>query len=154
MSLVVRPRRPADVLEVVSWIASAKVLYSFSGARLQWPLTSIQLENLTHTEGLSPFVVVGSADRLVGHFDLRVDERVAWLGRVAVKPEFQGRGLAIEVVNAALVQAQELGADAVRLRVIATNEPAIRTYLRAGFATGLPDPERPSVLLMERSLLR
>lgn len=151
--LRVRARSDQDVHEVVRWVPDAAALYFFSGPRLTWPLTAQQLQGLTGaTAGMTPSVVVSSAGELVGHFDLTLDESIARLGRLIVNPSLRGRGLAIPVVDLALIEAQRLGADVVRLNVISKNETAVRTYRRAGFVVVAGDADRADVTTMERRL--
>ena len=147
--LRVRARSDQDVHDVVGWVPDAGALYLFAGPSLTWPLTAQQLQDMT---GVTPSVVVSSSDDLVGHFDLVLDGRTARLGRVMVNPALRGRGLAITVVNFALTEARRLGADVVLLNVISTNEPAIRTYQRAGFTAIEGVAARADVTTMERRL--
>jgi len=51
-----------------------------------------------------------------------------------VAAEHQGRGIARRLLAAALDAAAAAGAQRVRLRVLATNRPAIRLYEAAGFS--------------------
>lgn len=150
--LGIRARSERDLDEIVSWVADAAELYRFSGPRLRWPLTAHQFRTITAKHGLVPFVVVSTADDVVAHFDLDLEGRNARLGRVIIKPGLRGRGLAGRVAQLAVGQARRLGADRIRLSVIATNEPAIRAYLRAGFAVQPGSSPREDVTVMDRSL--
>lgn len=149
-----RPRTESDLDRVVDWIRDAEDLFLFSGNRLRWPLSADQLRTLTETHGLTAFAVVSSSSELVAHFDLAVDldERIARLGRVIVDPALRGRGLARLVVELAIEQAGRAGADRILLGVIATHEPAVRAYSRAGF-TPLPAGSRSDgIIVMQREL--
>lgn len=152
-SLSIRDRRERDVREIVSWVPDAAALHLFSGPRLVWPLTPEQLQNMAPVGGLTASVVVSPSGDLVGHFDLTIDESVARLGRVIVKPALRGRGLASAVLDLALAEARRLGADVIRLNVVSSNEPAIRAYRRAGFTAADAIPDRPDVTVMERQLI-
>ncbi|WP_448263620.1 GNAT family N-acetyltransferase [Microbacterium aurum] len=154
-ALNVRARSELDAHEVVGWVEDAQALYLFSGPRLKWPLTAEQLQDmLLTTERLTASVVVSRTGDLVAHFDLTIDGVMARLGRVIVKPELRGRGLASRIVDLAVTQAQRLGAEIVRLNVITTNEPAIRTYRRAGFDVLAGASSRADVTVMERQTER
>ncbi|MGN8025637.1 GNAT family N-acetyltransferase [Microbacterium sp. 22242] len=147
----IRPRHDADGEIVVGWIPDAEALYLFTGPRLQWPIDAKQLSGMEHP-GLSAWILVEEgADSPVGHFDLTVEGSVARLGRVLIDPEQRGRGLAHILTDLAVEQARALGASELRLNVIAGNEPAIRTYRRAGFVE-LAESERPDVRVMSRPL--
>lgn len=146
-----RPRTHEDCVTVVSWVPDADALYLFTGPRLSWPLTVDQLSSMEES-GLSPWMFVedGKGGPL-GHFDLVIKGEVAKIGRVLIDPEHRGRGLARELINLAIDQARLLGASELQLNVIAGNEPAVRTYLHAGF-TELPQVDRPGISVMRRPL--
>ena len=63
---------------------------------------------------------------------LKSDE-VAVMHLLAVSPKFQGKGVASEILNAALDLAAKNGKKAFRLDALASNVPAQRLYERAGF---------------------
>ncbi|MDQ1130103.1 GNAT family N-acetyltransferase [Microbacterium sp. SORGH_AS_0888] len=150
--LTVRPRQDHDLERMVSWIADADALLLFSGARLSWPLTVAQLRAVTEANALAAYVVVDAEGHLVGHFDLRVEGAVTWLGRVIVDPARRGRGLARHLVDLAAAEAGRLTPERLRLHVISTNLVAIRVYVRAGFVAQSSDAGRPGVVVMERVL--
>jgi ribosomal protein S18 acetylase RimI-like enzyme len=104
------------------------------------------------TSGFSAWLLVEDGTHMpAGHFDLTIDGDIARIGRVIIDPTHRGHGLARTLVTLAVEQARSLGASELRLNVIAGNEPAIRTYLRAGF-TELPRPDRPDVRAMSLAL--
>lgn len=148
-ALDVRARSEPDAYEVAGWVEDARALYLFSSPRLTWPLTAEQLQDMLATEGLTAWVVVSRTGDLVAHFDLTIDGALARLGRVIVRPELRGRGLASRIANLAVEQAQLLGAEAVRLNVVTTNEPAIRAYRRANFDVRPGASSRADVTVME-----
>lgn len=149
--LTLRTREERDLAQVVSWVPDADALFLFSGSRLSWPLTANQLREVTAASGLVPYVVIALSGELVGHFDLCVVDGVARLGRVILDPTLRGRGCSRTVIDFALAEAQRLGAERVRLNVIASNTPAIRAYRRAGFRARPADRDRPDVIIMERT---
>src|SRR5205814_1684809 len=59
----------------------------------------------------------------------------AWCGGFGVTLPFRGRGLAHELAAAMLDQARQAGARGCGLEVLARNQPALKTYARAGFQT-------------------
>ncbi|MFV0535340.1 MAG: GNAT family N-acetyltransferase [Cumulibacter sp.] len=151
-ALDVRARSEPDAYEVAGWVEDAQALYLFSGPRLTWPLTAEHLQDMLSTEGLTAWVVVSRAGDLLAHFDLTIEGALARLGRVIVRPELRGRGLASRIVDLAVMQAQRLGAEVVRLNVIITNEPAIRAYRRASFDVLPGASSRADVIVMERQV--
>jgi ribosomal-protein-alanine N-acetyltransferase len=72
--------------------------------------------------------------RLVGFVagDIRRFEKISWIATIGVLPERRGQG-----IGAALLQACEAHlwehAERIRLCVRASNDTAIRLYLRAGY---------------------
>ena len=48
-------------------------------------------------------------------------------------PDFAGKGIGAGMIREAAARAREMGAKALRLDVLDTNEPAKRLYLRCGF---------------------
>src|SRR5215212_2975022 len=57
----------------------------------------------------------------------------AWCGGFGVTLPFRGRGLSHELATAMLDQARQAGARGCGLEVLTRNQPAIKTYTRAGF---------------------
>jgi GNAT superfamily N-acetyltransferase len=57
----------------------------------------------------------------------------AWCGGFGVMLPFRGRGLAHELAAAMLGQARQSGVRGCVLEVLTRNQPAIKTYARAGF---------------------
>lgn len=54
---------------------------------------------------------------------------------LAVAPGYQGRGIGRALVDAAIDEASSRGAVKISLRVLATNDVALRLYTAAGFET-------------------
>ncbi|MGB4780335.1 GNAT family N-acetyltransferase [Microbacterium sp.] len=153
LELTVRAREDRDLERIVSWVPDAGALSLFSGTRLSWPLTGIQLRDLTVGSDLAAFVVVEASGALVGHFDLGIAGELGRLGRVIVDPALRGQGLAGRIVNLAVAEAARLGAERVRLNVISDNLPALRAYRRAGFLAQPPDHDRTGITVMERAAI-
>lgn len=142
-----RPRTVADCDVAISWIPDAEAMHLFTGTRLRWPLTVAQLTAMQAKPGFSAWTLAADQSQSpAAHFDLTIDGDVAHLGRVLTDPQLRGNGLAHVVVGFAKRQAKSLGASEMRLNVITGNEPAIRTYLRAGFT--MYSSERPNVTSM------
>lgn len=140
---VLRRRTSQDIKEIVRWIPDEEALYLFTGSQLTWPLTVEQLSAMEGSRGFSAWVVESPEGRLVAHFDLRVAEG-ARVGRIIVNPELRGQGWAAVVVGFAIDEARRQGVSRLGLNVIRGNEPAIRSYLRAGFSIDAAAP-RPDV---------
>ncbi|MEU9731331.1 GNAT family N-acetyltransferase [Streptomyces sp. NPDC048002] len=71
--------------------------------------------------------------------------------RLWTDPAFRGRGIASDLLSAALAQSAESGADTVRLSVWKWRTAAIALYERFGFAVTDSWDERGDLVCMERS---
>ena len=70
--------------------------------------------------------------------------RPCWeIGWVAVHPAFQGRGLSKFIVGAAVAQAKSLGPRPIYLLTDDFRLPALRCYLKLGFAPNSSHPSYP-----------
>lgn len=70
---------------------------------------------------------------LVGYCNLRVIVGEGELMRIAVHPEFRGRGLSRKLMDRLSETAREQGAEAVTLEVRTSNRAAIELYKSYGF---------------------
>lgn len=57
----------------------------------------------------------------------------AHINNLAVRPEFRGRGLGIQMLQAIVAEAERLGAGSIGLEVRQSNVAAQRLYKKAGF---------------------
>ena len=141
--VVTRAARAGDFARLIHWVSDAPAMYLFAGPSLTWPPTVAQFEEISKRPGLSAWMVAGDDHQQAwGHFDLTVHGDSARLGRVIIDPRYRGQGLGHTLTRAAIDKARELGVAEVRLAVVADNEPAVKSYRRAGF-TEFVDPERP-----------
>jgi ribosomal protein S18 acetylase RimI-like enzyme len=85
-------------------------------------------------DGVHPFVLV-QGDRVVGYGEVWEDpeETEAELARLIVDPRMRGRGVGRRMVELLSERARALGYDDVWVRVVPSNEPAIKAYAAAGF---------------------
>ncbi|MFJ9242680.1 GNAT family N-acetyltransferase [Streptomyces sp. NPDC101776] len=72
--------------------------------------------------------------------------------RLWTDPAFRGRGIASDLLGAALAQAAESGASAVRLSVWTWRTGAIALYERLGFTITESWDDRDQLVCMERAL--
>jgi [ribosomal protein S18]-alanine N-acetyltransferase len=82
-------------------------------------------------------------DRLLGYGEVWEDrdEHEAELSRLIVDPQMRGRGVGRRMVELLSERARALGYDDVWVRVVASNEPAIKAYAAAGFVRTTPEDE-------------
>ena len=88
----------------------------------------------------SPFHRSGRPLSPTGTRELRPCWEIGW---VAVHPDFQGRGLGKFIVGAAVAQAKELGPWPIYLHTDDFRIPALRCYLKLGFAPNNSHPSYP-----------
>jgi ribosomal protein S18 acetylase RimI-like enzyme len=99
--------------------------------------TNERLAQRIRTESLdlhrSLVMLIG--DEPVGQAMIGLRGGQAWCGGFGIMPSFRGRGLARQLATRMLDQARLAGARAFSLEVLTRNEPAIKTYTRAGLRT-------------------
>jgi GNAT superfamily N-acetyltransferase len=78
-------------------------------------------------------LVLRLGDELAGIALLGLRGDRAWCGGFGVTLPFRGRGLSHELAAAMLDQARQASARGCALEVLTRNQPAIKTYARAGF---------------------
>lgn len=81
------------------------------------------------------FALIDVENQAVGYLSFEVlrGERMAFLHKLYVRPEFHGAGAGALALNWVADAAARLGLGAIRLRVNKQNIQAIRAYLRNGF---------------------
>lgn len=76
------------------------------------------------------------------------------LAKMAVSPDFQGRGIGRELVDRAILWAREMGATRIMLTTNDQLKTAIEMYKRAGFVcvepSGTPKYQRTNVFMERR----
>ncbi|MDX1932406.1 MAG: GNAT family N-acetyltransferase [Capsulimonadales bacterium] len=70
---------------------------------------------------------------VVGQAMLGIRDRRGWCGGFGIVPEFRGKRLATALIDGLLDRARLNGLKVLQLEVLCDNEPALRTYRRAGF---------------------
>lgn len=89
----------------------------------------------TFTDGLKSYEcwVMFEGTQQVGHGVIQLILDEAHLLNITVKPESQGRGLGLALLEHLMKRAQERGGSECFLEVRASNGPAYRLYERYGF---------------------
>jgi ribosomal protein S18 acetylase RimI-like enzyme len=84
-------------------------------------------------------LVAELGDAVVGYVTLgpptalRFNQHVLKVQGLAIAPAYQRQGIARALMRAAIAEAKRQGVLRLRLRVLATNEPALRLYRSIGF---------------------
>jgi len=118
--------RPATLDDASDIAAVEQVLFAFDA----WSLPSVAGE----ISGQGRFAVVAVSDgELLGYaMTMRADE-VVDLQRIGVLPSQQRKGIARQLLAAAIDQARADGGDRMLLEVSSTNQAALAFYAAEGF---------------------
>ena len=145
MELRLRPYKPCDADNIVSWIKDEHALRKWSSDRFgDFPITSEDINNkyLKHNgdciepDNFYPFVAFDDSG-VVGHLILRYtdsEKKVIRFGFVVVDDAKRGKGYGKQMLLLAIKYAFDIfGAEKITLGVFDNNEPAYFCYKAAGF---------------------
>jgi len=118
-----RDARPEDVEEVAE--------VDHAAFAPPWWLSAPTLDRLRRQS--AHFLVAERSGRCVGYVEERVMERGAHIGRLAVAPPFQGRGIGGLLLAEVLTRTWEQGIERVTLNTQEENLASRRLYRRFGF---------------------
>lgn len=135
-------RQDFDLL--ISWIDSPKLLMQWAGIQFNYPLDEEQLNQYikgANEENSTVYiykVVLDETDETIGHISLNnidLKNRSAGIGKVLIgNTRIRGKGIGQNMVTELLkVAFDNLLLHRVELGVFAFNEPAIKSYEKAGF---------------------
>ena len=128
--------RAATVADIPAILAVTRAAYAVHGERLQPPSSALREE----PEAVARYfanggVFVAEQDAtIVGAVRYEARETYVYLGRLAVLPTWQGRGIGRRLVEAVEAWALLLGLDEVRLGVRLELQENRNLYLHLGFA--------------------
>lgn len=140
--LKLRPYKPCDAKEIVTWIEDEKVFWWWSAGRYpSYPLTEKDMHNygaaLEHNENMWAMTAIDE-DGIAGYLMIEfLDERKEHLkfGCIVINPKRRGQGYGTKFLKLALSYAFEiLGVESVCLGVYEDNEPAYQCYKKLGFS--------------------
>ena len=83
--------------------------------------------------GICIFLVAEVNNRIVGSVLGTHDGRKGWINRVAVHPEFQGRGLAQLLINRVEEKLYEIGIEIVACLIERSNFRSIKLFEKLGY---------------------
>ena len=140
---------PASLDDAEAILALQKLAYQ-SEARFydDWSLPPLTQDLASLREELGTSLVLKAtvaADRIVGSVRARIENGTAAIGRLIVHPEFQGRGIGSELLNA--VEAACAGVAKFELFTGSRSEATIRLYRRHGYAVTRTEPVSPTLSL-------
>lgn len=110
---------------------------TFEGYYVPWPDEPALLDARIRSEGISlvDSRIAMAAEGPAALLLVSRRGRESRLAAMGLAPAFRGRGIGRELLGGLLVEAQKRGDTRMRLEVIEKNEPAVRLYRSAGFAT-------------------
>lgn len=98
-----------------------------------WRFDLQGLLDARHATPHSRFRVAWNGDRVVGYHIAGVARRLGYLQRLAVHPEFHGRGIGTALVGDALRWCRRRGCDSVLVNTQEINQRALALYRHLGF---------------------
>lgn len=136
-----RPYRQSDAEGIGCWIEDALTHANWCANILPYPFDAQAFET-NRKEGErkwanSCFTAADDSGRQIGYFHMGMDhiENAAFLGFVIVDRRMRGKGHGLQMIKLAIRYAFELAdVEKVKLMVFDRNEPAIKCYIKAGFA--------------------
>ncbi|HCJ49948.1 MAG TPA: GNAT family N-acetyltransferase [Microbacterium sp.] len=129
----IRPITPADAGEVLTLQRAAFVQEAQIYGSTDMPPLTQTLEELEAelVENLGRVAVDGH--RIVGALRARLDGELLLIGRIAIAPDQQGRGIGTQLLGAAEQAGKDAGAREAELFTGSLSEANLRLYEREGY---------------------
>ena len=118
----------------MSWFPDQFALESWSGPGFRYPFTEASfIEDLNPFDSNS-FVLLSEQQELLAFGQFYLREGRCHLGRLAVNPNFRGKGIAAKLMQGLMEKGSHLlKVDEFSLFVLTHNESAIKAYQKLGF---------------------
>ncbi|HEY6634019.1 MAG TPA: GNAT family N-acetyltransferase [Acidimicrobiia bacterium] len=127
------PSLPVSTVEVPDWDAVMAIdRAAFEGF---WGMSPLGLAEAHGTSKTTTVLTAGVDDNPAGYALVGCQWGVAYLHRIAVRPELAGRGLGSSLLSASFTWALAAGGRSMVLNVRPGNHRARRVYERAGFTS-------------------
>jgi len=123
-------RLPIDIPEWLALNARAFAHHPEQGSVTRDDLDGIMAEPWFDA---SAFLVIRDGDRMIGYCWLKVEHDIGELYVVGVDPDYQGRGIGRQLVEAGLAELERRGIRESSLYVEADNAPALKLYTSLGY---------------------
>jgi ribosomal protein S18 acetylase RimI-like enzyme len=135
----IEPATKDDAREIMTWFPDKESVMRWGSPYTRYPLREETFFVDVEWDSIPAFVARNDDGDLLafGQFYNKLGR--CHLARLAVAPEYRGRGLGEEFVAALMARgARELGADEFSLYVMTANKPAYNCYRALGFHVAPP----------------
>lgn len=143
--LRLRPYKPCDAKEIVTWCQSEEIFHKWGGAHFgEYPINAeimnhVYFEkngNCTESDNFYP-ITAFDEDEICGHFIMRYihgDNRIIRFGWVIISPDHRSKGYGKEMLSLGIKLAREIyRAEKLSIGVFENNVPAYYCYKSLGF---------------------
>lgn len=129
----IRDIRPADAGETLTLQRAAFVQEALIYDSVQMPPLTQTLDELRAELAENLGCVALDGPRLVGAVRARADRELLLIGRLAIAPDMQGRGVGTALLDAVERRGREAGCREAELFTGSLSEANLRLYERAGY---------------------
>lgn len=129
----IRPITPADAGEVLTLQRAAFVQEALIYGDPDMPPLTQSLDEITAELQDNHGRVAVDGDRIVGAARAKVDGELLLIGRIAIAPDQQGRGVGSQLLAAVEAAGRDAGATTAELFTGSLSEANIRLYEREGY---------------------
>jgi len=126
---------PQLIPEMMSWFTTAQAVVLWAGYNFTFPFSQNSFHSQLKLQSIPAYALLESkTNKLVGFGQLMSDGRRCHLVRIAVNPEFRGKGLGQILLRALMLKGIRLfEPEAFSLFVNKSNQSAIHLYQKLGF---------------------
>lgn len=152
--MTVRPIRPEDAGEVLTLQRAAFVSEALIYGTPEMPPLTQTLEELEAELRENLGCVALSGPRIVGAVRAQRDGELLLIGRIAIAPDQQGRGVGTTLLAAVEARGREVGATEAELFTGSLSEANLRLYQREGYreTQRVPGGDGTAQVFMRKSL--
>lgn len=152
--MTVRPIRPEDAGEVLTLQRAAFVSEALIYGTPEMPPLTQTLEELEAELRENLGCIALSGPRIVGAVRAQRDGELLLIGRIAIAPDQQGRGVGTTLLAAVEARGREVGATEAELFTGSLSEANLRLYQREGYreTQRVPGDDGTAQVFMRKSL--
>ncbi|MEM0910284.1 MAG: GNAT family N-acetyltransferase [Pseudomonadota bacterium] len=120
--------------QLFEWFRDPEAFTTWAGPRLDYPSTPEELHLNLSKSGYQFFALCDSGENVVAFGQFQLLPESLHLGRLAIHPDYRGKGLSYKLLNHLIYKASSLANfKAISLFVYRSNEVAIKSYQTFGF---------------------